>query len=127
MGLVRRSILRQVRPVSPTRQPYGMTVAVTSLIMETQLDNQEIDVGDRPGAMLGKGLGWFSIGLGLAELIAPRGLARFIGIPDDGKGPVVMRLCGRREIAAGAMLLNKPTDPKGGWNRAIGDLIDLAA
>jgi uncharacterized membrane protein len=127
MGLVRRSILRQVRPVSPTRQPYGMTVAVTSLIMETQLDNQEIDVGDRPGTKLGKGLGWFSIGLGLAELIAPRHLARLIGIDEDGKAPLVLRLFGLREIAAGAMLLNKPTDPKGGWNRAIGDVMDLAA
>jgi len=90
------------------------------------MDNQEIDVGDRPGVKLGKGLGWFSIGLGLTELIAPRGLARFIGIEDDGKVPTVMRLFGLREIAAGAMLLARPTDPKGGINRVVGDLIDLA-
>ncbi|HUS32085.1 MAG TPA: SRPBCC family protein [Kofleriaceae bacterium] len=92
--------------------------------METQM-TQEMDVGDRPGTKLGKGLGWFSIGLGLTELIAPRGLARFIGIQDDGKTPLVMRLFGLREIAAGAMLLARPTNPLGGWNRVAGDLIDL--
>src|SRR6185369_13785739 len=30
-----------------------------------------------------RGLGWFSIGLGLAEIGAPRSLARLIGISDD--------------------------------------------
>jgi uncharacterized membrane protein len=94
--------------------------------METQM-TQEIDVGDRPGVKLGKGLGWFSIGLGLTELIAPRSLARFIGIEDDGKVPLVMRLFGLREIAAGAMLLDQPTNPTNGWSRVAGDLIDLAA
>src|SRR4051794_18366711 len=32
---------------------------------------------------LARGLGWFSIGLGLAELVAPRQLARFIGVTDN--------------------------------------------
>jgi uncharacterized membrane protein len=94
--------------------------------METQM-TKEIDVGDRPGVKLGKGLGWFSLGLGLTELIAPRHLARLIGIQDDGKVPFVMRLFGLREIAAGAMLLNQPTNPTNGWSRVAGDLIDLAA
>lgn len=94
--------------------------------METQM-TKEIDVGDRPGVKLGKGLGWFSIGLGLTELVAPRHLARFIGIQEDGKVPLVMRLFGLREIAAGAMLLDQPTNPTNGWSRVAGDLIDLAA
>lgn len=93
--------------------------------METQLNSQEQDLGDRPGTKLGKGLGWFSIALGVTELVAPRGLARFIGIEPDGKVPVVTRLFGLREIAAGALLLSKPTSPYGGWNRVFGDLIDL--
>src|ERR1041385_4084740 len=99
--------------------------------METQLNNlgadQQIDVGDRPGVKLGKGLGWFSIGLGLTELLAPRALARFIGIDDGGKVPLVVRLFGLREIGAGAMLLARPTNPMGGWNRVAGDVLDLAA
>lgn len=93
--------------------------------METQLNSQEQDLGDRPGTKLGKGLGWFSIALGVTELVAPRGLARFIGIEPDGKVPVVTRLFGLREIAAGALLLAKPTSPYGGWNRVFGDLVDL--
>jgi hypothetical protein len=93
--------------------------------METQLNSQEQDLGDRPGTKLGKGLGWFSIALGVTELVAPRGLAKFIGIEPDGKVPLVTRLFGLREIAAGALLLSKPTSPYGGWNRVFGDLIDL--
>jgi uncharacterized membrane protein len=93
--------------------------------METQLNSQEQDFGDRPGTKLGKGLGWFSIALGVTELVAPRSLAKIIGVEPDGKVPLVTRLFGLREIAAGAMLLNKPTSPYGGWNRVFGDLLDL--
>jgi uncharacterized membrane protein len=94
--------------------------------METQMTKEQ-DVGDRPGVQLGKGLGWFSIGLGLTELLAPRHLARLIGIDDEGKAPLVLRLFGLREIAAGAMLLAKPTTPTNAWSRVAGDAIDLAA
>jgi len=93
--------------------------------METQLNSQEQDLGDRPGTRLGKGLGWFSIALGVSELIAPRGIARLIGVEPEGKVPLVTRLFGLREIGAGALLLMKPTSPYGGWNRVFGDLIDL--
>jgi uncharacterized membrane protein len=93
--------------------------------METQLNSQERDLGDRPGTKLGKGLGWFSIALGVTELVAPRGVARIIGVEPTGKVPVVTRLFGLREIAAGALLLMKPTSPYGSWNRVFGDLLDL--
>jgi uncharacterized membrane protein len=98
--------------------------------METRTfsTRQQMADGDRPGARLGKGLGLFSIGLGLTELIAPRALARFIGIDDCGRRvSLVTRLFGARELAAGALLLAKPTSPYGGFNRAFGDLIDLVA
>lgn len=36
------------------------------------------------------GLGWFSIGLGLAELLAPREVARVTGMPFVG---MVKRMC----------------------------------
>ena len=39
---------------------------------------------------LAGGLGWFSIGLGVAGLAAPRLLARLIGAPDRGKTPAVL-------------------------------------
>src|SRR5436305_15124370 len=42
-------------------------------------------------------LGWFSIGLGLSEVLAPRGLARLIGAPDLHS---TLPFLGLREIAA---------------------------
>ena len=95
--------------------------------MDTQLNSQEQDLGDRPGVRLGKGLGWFSIALGVTELLAPRGIARIIGVEPNGKVPVVTRLFGLREIGAGALLLMKPTSPYGSWNRVFGDILDLMA
>ena len=49
-----------------------------------------------------RGLGWFSIGLGLAQLAAPRTLSRIIGLPDDDSSRnalfVIGLLTGRRAI-----------------------------
>ena len=51
------------------------------------------------------GLGWFSIGLGLAELLAPRQLSHFIGMEDGGRKTTVLRTYGLREISAGVGIL----------------------
>lgn len=93
--------------------------------METQLNSQERDLGNPPGTKLGKGLGWLSMGLGVTQLIAPRGVARIIGVEPTGKVPFVTRLFGLRELAAGAFLLTKPTSPFGSWHRVFGDILDL--
>lgn len=73
---------------------------------------------------LAKGLGWFSIGLGLTQLLAPRWLERQIGIRQERTG--LMRALGAREAMAGVgVLLNdKPTVPL--WGRVAGDVMDLA-
>ncbi len=67
-------------------------------------------------------LGWFSIGLGVAEVCLPGVLARTLGVP-GGKG--VVRLCGLREIATGVGLL-LTNEPKP-WVQARvgGDALDL--
>ncbi|MBV9236210.1 MAG: hypothetical protein JOZ94_10300, partial [Xanthobacteraceae bacterium] len=49
---------------------------------------------------LARALGWFSIGLGLAELIAPNSITRALGL--RGKEGLV-RSYGAREIAAGVL------------------------
>ena len=72
-----------------------------------------------------KGLGIFSIGLGLVELCAPRWLGRVIGVPERRSG--VVRAFGLREIAAGIAILARPRKALGLWGRAAGDLLDLAA
>jgi uncharacterized membrane protein len=74
---------------------------------------------------LANGLGWFSIGLGLAQIVAPGGMARLIGIADDSKNRGLMRALGLREIATGVGILSRPRPS--GWVRARvgGDLMDL--
>lgn len=69
------------------------------------------------------GLGWFSIGLGLAELLAPRTMSRVIGARRDH--PTLMRIFGVREIAAGAVIFSGMR-AAGCWSRVAGDAIDLA-
>jgi len=86
--------------------------------METQLTR-------RDGAMLARGLGWFSIGLGLAEVAAPGALARAIGVEEDTGAKIAMRAVGAREIANGVGLLVRPRTPALLWSRVAGDAIDL--
>jgi hypothetical protein len=70
-----------------------------------------------------RALGWFSIGLGLAELIAPRSLARATGL--DGRERL-LQWYGAREIATGVAIL-LARDPKP-WvtARVAGDALDIA-
>ncbi|MGZ5227470.1 MAG: SRPBCC family protein, partial [Burkholderiales bacterium] len=49
-------------------------------------------------------LGWFSVGLGLAQVIAPRAICRLVGMPVV---PTFMRICGLREIACGIGILTQ--------------------
>jgi len=73
-----------------------------------------------------RGLGWFSIGLGLAEIGAPRALARLIGINDDDETRNTMFALGLREITSGIGILASPQSPGWVWSRVGGDLMDLA-
>jgi uncharacterized membrane protein len=70
------------------------------------------------------GLGLFGIGLGLAELMAPRRLARMIGAPPGHNG--LIRLMGLREIAAGVGIFTQRSPTTGVWMRVAGDVADLA-
>jgi hypothetical protein len=68
-------------------------------------------------------MGWFSVGLGLMELIAPKRMARQFGL--RGRHGMV-RSFGLREIASGALiLLDDGRNSKWMWLRVAGDLMDL--
>lgn len=79
-----------------------------------------------PSTALARGLGWFSLALGAAEIGAPRLLSRLIGVKPDAKTSLIMRLMGAREIAAGINVLLQPRRPWPLWARVAGDAVDLA-
>lgn len=77
--------------------------------------------GHRGGDSLSRFLGFFSIGLGLAEVLAPRAVARLTGV----RRLALLQAYGLRELAAGIGILNN-TQPSGWlWSRVAGDAMDL--
>ncbi len=77
------------------------------------------------GSRLSRGLGWFSLGLGVTELAAPRTLARMIGVDPEGRTPMAVRTLGLREILSGLGVLLQPRHALPLWVRLAGDAIDL--
>lgn len=77
-----------------------------------------------PGIGTARFLGWFGIGLGLVEVLAPRAFARTIG----SKQPTALiQAFGVREIVSGLGILASPQPAGWVWSRAAGDALDLAA
>ena len=73
---------------------------------------------------LARGLGWFSIGLGLTQIVAPGWLGRAIGV---GERNGLMRALGAREIITGlAVLAERPSPALPIWGRVAGDAMDMA-
>lgn len=72
---------------------------------------------------LARGLAFFSVGLGLTQLLAPRPLARAIGI--DESNETLLRLLGLRELSSGiGIMQGKPSTFL--WARVGGDALHLA-
>jgi hypothetical protein len=74
---------------------------------------------------LGRSLGLFSLGLGLAEVAMPRRMARAIGAEDDDAAKNAMIAAGVRELAAGVGVLARPGRSAPFWARLAGDALDL--
>jgi hypothetical protein len=72
---------------------------------------------------IARGLGWFSIGLGLAEMLMPRTLGKQLGM--EGKESL-LRFYGAREMAGGIGILSTGKPALWLWGRVGGDLLDLA-
>ncbi|HYI40768.1 MAG TPA: hypothetical protein VE053_10650 [Allosphingosinicella sp.] len=69
-----------------------------------------------------RGLGWFSLALGVAEIVAPGKLARALGLEGRER---LLQAYGGREIGAGIWALSDTPAPAI-WGRVAGDLVDLA-
>src|SRR4029453_7362340 len=109
----------------PSAEPYGRRMR------EAQPGEYLSGDGWRRGRLkrlndenISRGLGWFSIGLGLAERAAPRGLTKLIGLRGDHSG--LLRTLGMREIASGIGILTEPRPAAGLWSRGGGGGIVLA-
>jgi hypothetical protein len=75
-------------------------------------------------AKLARGLGWFSIALGVAELAAPALVNSVCGLRAR---PATVRLYGLREIACGIGILTSRDPRPWLWARTAGDMVDLAS
>lgn len=102
-------------------------------LMLSQLSNVSRSPGDpkvleagpsslKPVDRFGRALGWFSIGLGLTELLAAPKLTKALGA--EGRENFV-RAMGARELAHGVLCLSVNND-YGAWTRVGGDMLDLA-
>ena len=76
-----------------------------------------------PSERLARGLGWFSIALGAAELLAPRTLCRALGM--EGSETLV-RAYGVREALTGVAILTSHDPTPWIMGRVGGDALDLA-
>lgn len=70
-------------------------------------------------------IGWFSLGLGTAEIVAPRLLIRTLGMEGHER---LVQSYGLREIASGAGILatHGPNRAPRMWGRMGGGLLDIA-
>lgn len=71
---------------------------------------------------LAKALGWFSLGLGIVQLVAPHRITRALGM---GGSENLVRAFGAREISAGMLTLSTEK-PLGLMSRVAGDALDIA-
>lgn len=98
----------------------------TSLLNETSYNSASRHGLPKTNAKrLARGLGWFSFGLGVTELLAPRFIARISGIPE--KRSNVIRLYGLREIASGIGIFAQKNPAEAVWSRVAGDVLDLTS
>ena len=94
--------------------------------MTTATHPPTVDIAGGDGERLARALGLFSVGLGLTQILAPRGVARAVGMKADDRNRRTMLVFGVREMATGIGLLTRPRPASFAWGRVAGDAMDLA-
>lgn len=80
--------------------------------------------GDPTGERIAHGLGWFSIVLGISELVCGRALVRWLGMPGT---ETLVRTYGVREITTGIGILASKDPTPWIWGRVVGDALDAGS
>ena len=106
------------------RLQAGWHMAIEQRLRSAELSQRESEMDAEQ--RLANGLGWFSIGLGLAEVVAPGRVAEMIGVADDDGTRSLLRFYGMRELAAGVGILSGSQPAGWMWGRVAGDMLDLA-
>jgi uncharacterized membrane protein len=75
---------------------------------------------------LARTLGWFSLGVGVSQIAAPKRVARAIGMMDADEHDGLVRAVGVRELATGLGILSRPRPASWLWARVAGDAMDIA-
>lgn len=104
------AISESARPAPERTQPYQ------------RMADDALGTG---GQGLANFLGFFSLGLGLAEFVMPGVVAKVAGF-NSGDGHRVLRAMGAREIAHGVSVLSSAQPDRQLWGRVAGDALDLA-
>lgn len=73
---------------------------------------------------LTRGLGWFALGLGAAELAAPTRLASLLGLRPSSWTSAIIRACGAREVLSGIGILSGSRSSFWLQARLAGDVAD---
>jgi hypothetical protein len=69
-----------------------------------------------------RGVGWFSIAMGLAEMLATRSVAKTVGL---NRRPGLVRMFGMGDMATGVGLLSQRNRRPWLWARVAGDVMGL--
>lgn len=72
--------------------------------------------------LLANTLGWFSIGLGIAEMVAPKAISRLIG---KSQYAPAFRAIGARELINGLGIISQRNQSAWLWGRVAGDAIHV--
>jgi hypothetical protein len=86
--------------------------------------------GEYSTARAARSLGWASVGIGLAELLAPGQVEQLLGLDHKPSQQGILQTLGVRELLHGfSILTERDLNPQlraGVWSRVAGDILDSA-
>jgi uncharacterized membrane protein len=105
---------------SPDIQPFALHA------FDTPTQQADGALGRAHPHPVANALGWFSLGLGVAECIMPKQIARLIGVRPHSSTTGVIRSVGAREILSGIGMFTQRMPVGWLWARVGGDVMDIS-